>query len=131
MSNIEFGYLYRDGGNYKKFGKVVFSNSEQLNPEALEAELRRIFGEDELFIASQIRVPEIFLYSDGRLSFDDHCYHEFSSLRATDEISSDKHNRSIAEFLAEVTREEKRGWRVFDPNDSVGSLNWFLTQGRA
>lgn len=58
-------------------------------------------------------------------------YHEFSSLGATDDISSDMHNRSIDEFLAEVTREDQRGWQVFDPNDSVGSLNWFLTQERA
>ena len=131
MSNVEFSYLYRDGGNYKKFGRVVFSNPEQLSPEALEIELRQVFWEDDLFIASQIRVPEVFLYSDGKLSSDDHCYHEFGGLRATEELANDKHNRSISAFLAEVAREDKRGWKVFDPHDSEGSPGWLLSHRRA
>lgn len=125
MGNVEFNYLYRDGGNYKKFGRMVFSNPEQLSSEALETELRRVFWQDDLFIANQIRVPEVFLYSDGKFSFDDHCYHEFSGLRATEEPANDKHNRSISEFLAEVT--DQRGWKVFDPYDSEGSPGWLLT----
>lgn len=129
MSSIEFTYLYRDGGNYKKFGRVVFSNLKQMGPEALEIELRQAFWEDDLFIASQIRVPEVFLYADGKFSFDDHCYHEFGGLRATQESANDEHGRSISEFLAEVTREDQRGWKVFDPYASVGSLNWFAHQG--
>jgi hypothetical protein len=125
MSNVEFSYLYRDGGNYKKFGRVVFSSPERLDARALERELRRLFWEGNLFIASQIRVPEVFLYAGGKFSFDDHCYHEFDSLRATEDTCDDKHGRSISEFLAEVTREDQRGWKVFDPYDSEGSFNWF------
>ncbi len=128
MNNIEFRYLYRDAGNYKKFGIVVFANPEQLSPEALEMELRQVFWEDDLFIASQIRVPEVFLYSDGKPSSDDHCFHEFGGLLTTEETANDKHNRSIREFLAEVTREDQRGWKIFDPCDSEGSLGWFVTQ---
>jgi hypothetical protein len=126
MSNVEFIYLYRDGSNYKKFGRVVFSNPEQLNPEALEVELRRVFWEGDLFIASQIRVPDVFLYAGGKFSFDDHCYHEFGGLWATEDISDDRHDRSISEFLAEVDREDHRGWKTFDPIDSEGSLNGYM-----
>jgi hypothetical protein len=129
MSNVEFIYLYRDGGNYKKFGRVVFPNPEQLSPEALEIELRRALWGGDLFIASQIRVPEVFLFAGGEFSFDDHCYHELGGLRATEDIPNDKHDRSISEFLAEATREDQRGWRVFDPYDSEGSLNWLAQRG--
>ena len=32
---IRFNYLYRDSGNYKKFGRKKFSNSEQLTIEEI------------------------------------------------------------------------------------------------
>jgi hypothetical protein len=41
MQNVEFTYLYRDGGNYKKWGKVVFSDSAQTNINSLEGKLRQ------------------------------------------------------------------------------------------
>jgi hypothetical protein len=77
MENIEVAYLYRDGGNHKKRGSVIFSNPNGVTPESVEVELRRAFLEDDLFIADQIRVPEVFLFVGGQFSFDDHCYHEF------------------------------------------------------
>ena len=127
MDNVELSYLYRDGGNYKNWGRVVFSNPGKLNIESVEAQLRQAFEQEELFIASQIRVPDVFLYLGGEFSFDDHCYHEFDEVRQTPEAANDPHNRSISEFLAEVNREAQRGWRAFDPYDSVGSLGSYLT----
>jgi hypothetical protein len=124
--NIAFQYLYRDGGNYKKHGRVVFSNPDQLTPEFAGIALENAFLPDGLFIASQIRLPEVFLYSDEGFSCDDHCYHEFGSARSTQDVANDEHARSISEFLAEVMTESTRGWQVFDPYDSQGSLGSFL-----
>ncbi len=126
MNNVEFVYLYRDGGNYKKWGRVVFSNPDRLNSLSVGEGLRHAFLQDGLFIASQIRVPEVFLYADGEFSFDDHCYHEFERARATSESADDAHYRSITEFLLEVIREARRGWQEFDPYNSEGSLGSFL-----
>jgi hypothetical protein len=75
MSNVEFSYLYRDGGNYKKFGRVVFPNPDQITCHAIEKALMEAFLEDGLFIANQVRLPEMFLFANGELTFDDHCYH--------------------------------------------------------
>src|SRR5271156_5417043 len=102
MSNIEFTYLYRDGGNYKKFGRVVFKNPDQLNCGTIEKALAEAFLEDGLFIAGQARVPNAFLFANGNLSFDDHCYHEFDSVRTTGEDPTDEHVRSITEFVSEI-----------------------------
>jgi hypothetical protein len=120
MSNVEFSYLYRDGGNYKMFGRVVFSNPDQITCAAIEKTLAEAFLEDGLFIAEQIRVPEVFLFANGDLSFDDHCYHEFDAVRTADAGSTDVHLRTIEQFLLEVVQEGRRGWRVFDPYDSKG-----------
>ncbi|MFZ0800976.1 MAG: hypothetical protein WBQ09_14785 [Terriglobales bacterium] len=124
--NIEFVYLYRDGSNYKKHGRVVFSNTDQLTPELVGEALEKAFLTDGLFIARQIRLPEVFLYSGGEFSCDDHCYHEFGSLRSTLDVANDEQGRSIGEFLVEVMTEAKRGWQVFDPYDSQGSFGSFL-----
>jgi hypothetical protein len=126
MDNVGFTYLYRDGGNYKQWGRVVFSNRDRLSSGAVEKELRLAFLQDGLFIASQIRVPEIFLYAGGVFSFDDHCYHEFDGARPTSESADDMHGRSITDFLAEAAWQAQRGWQPFDPYDSEGSLGSYL-----
>ena len=127
MHNVAFVYLYRDGGNHKKWGRVVFSNPDALTSGAVEEKLQLALLQDGLFIASQIRVPEAFLYAGGDFSFDDHCYHEFDGIRATYDSVDDAFGRSITEFLTEVTQEANRGWREFDPIDSEGSFGRLLT----
>jgi hypothetical protein len=131
VDNVEFAYLYRDGGNYKKWGRVVFSNPDRLNSDSLEVEVRLAFLKDGLFIAGQIRVPEVFLYTGGQLSFDDHCYHELDGLRQTAAAANDAHRRSISGFLVEVNREAEAGWQEFDPCDSEGSLGFYLSSLRS
>jgi hypothetical protein len=126
MSNLEFRYLYRDGGNYKKFGNVIFSNPQQISSDTVEKALTEAFLEDGLFIADQVRVPDVFLFANGQLSFDDHCYHEFGTVRTTDQNSTDAYARTIGEFLSEVTEQAQSGWRVFDPYDSEGSFGYLL-----
>jgi hypothetical protein len=119
MSNIRFNYLYRDGSNYKKWADVIFSNDGQLALDLISNKLKDCFLEDGQFIAHQIRIPEIFLAMDDALSFDDHCYHEFDSVEITADVPSDVHNRSIQDFLSEVARESGRGWRAFDPSQTL------------
>jgi hypothetical protein len=116
MNNIEFSYRYRDGANFKKLGSVVFSNPEQLDPSVIETTLQQAFWAD-LFIAHQVRVPEVFLYVDGPFSFDDHCFHEFVAVQASDKPSDDEYGRTVAEFLTEATALRGR-WQEFDPYDS-------------
>jgi hypothetical protein len=122
MSNIKFHYLYRDASNYKKWSDVVFSNGEGLPPDAVTEALRNAFSGGVLFTASQIRVPEVFLFSEYHLTPDDHCFHEFYSVEATSDVANDSHGRSIREFVAEVATEARRGWAAFDPQDLVLSL---------
>jgi hypothetical protein len=128
MDNIEFIYLYRDGGNYKKWNRVAFSNPQRIASQVLEEVIRQALSPDGLFIAGQVRIPEVFLYSEGKLSQDDHCFHEFDSCRVSAELATDAKTRSIHEFVSELVGEAKRGWRVFDPYDSPGSFGWFLAE---
>jgi hypothetical protein len=119
MDNVKFHYLYRDGSNYKKWASVVFSNGDRLPIEAATRSLGEAFLEDGIFIAHQVRVPEIFLALEDNLTPDDHCFHEFDSVVTTSDIPNDPSSRSILEFMAEVAREAERGWRAFDPQDRL------------
>jgi hypothetical protein len=119
MLNIKFSYLYRDAGNYKKWADVVFSNPDRLTLEAVTKALKDAFLEDGLFIAHQVRVPEVFLFSRGNATSDDHCFHEFSAVGESLEDPNDPCSRSISQLIAEVKREAKSGWVAFDPHDAL------------
>jgi hypothetical protein len=61
MGNIKFHYLYRDGSNYRKWGEVVFFDADDLPLGLITKRLQKLFLEDGLFIAHQVRIPEVFL----------------------------------------------------------------------
>ena len=114
-SNIKFIYLYRDASNYKNWGEVIFSNPAGLQPQEIEGYFHRCFTGDDTFIASQVRLPEVFFYDCGEPTIDDHCFHEFSSIEATDLPATDKFRRSILEFVRECANAAAPGWLGFDP----------------
>jgi hypothetical protein len=95
MPNIKFSYLYRDGGNYKNYGYVVFANPDNLDL----VEIRRIIHakliDQTWFYAHEWKVPD--------LNFDkwnielDVTWHEFECIEYTNqEVDS---LRDIQEFL--------------------------------
>jgi len=114
VNNIKFNYLYRDGGNFKSWGEVIFSNPEKMTVNEIEAKLISVFLPDKQFIASQIDIPEKFLLLDGKFTKHDHCYHEFDSVEICQEISTDVLDRSISDFLNDVEMASKTGWIAFD-----------------
>ena len=119
MGNIKFHYLYRDGSNYKKWAEVVFFDADDMPIEVVTKRLRDAFSPDGLFIAHQVRVPEVFLAAEDQLTSDDHCFHEFAAVEATFDASNDSYRRSISEFLAEVATEARTNWPAFNPQDRL------------
>jgi hypothetical protein len=114
MNNIKFNYLYRDGANYKSWGEVIFSNPDHLSLNEIELKLIKAFLPDKLFVASQIFIPEKFLFLNGEFTNSDHCYHEFESVEVCQENPSDNLNRSITDFLRAVKFSSQHGWKAFD-----------------
>lgn len=118
MPNIKFIYLYRDGGNYKKWGQVIFRNPNKLSCDSITKALRETFMQDGLFIADQVRVPESFLYIRGDANSDDHCYHEFDKVELSFDAPNDQHGRSMRQFLTEVRKQATNGWVAFDSHET-------------
>ena len=83
MLNIKFSYIYRDSGNYKNFGSVVFNWDEQINIENLADLIRSKLIDGIWFYASQWHVPDLhFSTWDDEI---DHTFHEFEMLEYTEE----------------------------------------------
>ena len=95
--NIRFNYLYRDAGNYKTYGSVVFLNPNKLAVGEIEPALRSKLIDEVFFDPKTLGVPALrhseFTYSSEM----DHSWNEFESLEETDEDAVD--NRRIDELL--------------------------------
>ena len=112
--NIRFHYLYRDAGNFKVYHAVTFANPDALQLDEIECRFRNACDSGELFIAHQIHLPELFLEIDGRITANDHCFHQFDYLECTSEEPDDEQERSISVFLEEAEREAQPWWEAFD-----------------
>ena len=118
-TNIKLVYLFRDAGNYKRWGEIIFSNPDGLEIDFIEGRLRQAFLQDGLFIASQIHIPDLFLYETGNATDDDHCFHEFYSIEPTDAGPNDQWRRSMRMFIGQVEFVAGRGWRAYFPSSSL------------
>lgn len=106
-TNLQFNYLYRDAGNYKVFGQVIFSNPEGLSLDHIEREIRAALTDQEFFDPAAWDVP--------RLEFDeenpelDHGWNEFESVEHTDEEVTTR--ITIQQFLEGVTKVTHVRWQ--------------------
>ena len=121
-STIRFNYLYRDASNYKEWGSVDFTNPEKLALNEIEQSLRKNFDQGELFIAHQIKIPELFFYAAEPITEDDHCYHEFGSLEEIDTAASETPSRSISDFINTIELAATTGWEAFNPADRLPKI---------
>jgi len=106
--NIEFEYMYRDLGNFKSYGTVVFSNQFSLSAPAVNSALLSALGSYQNFRASDLGIPELFFKEfafDSELDWE---MHEFCDVVQTDLPVSDTRARDIKDVLQEVEALRKR-----------------------
>jgi hypothetical protein len=82
MPNIKFSYLYRDGANYKKFGNVVYLNTDHINLGQLELEVRKALIDGCFFNADEWGIPSLFF---EHCDSNDPLWHEFIEMVYVDE----------------------------------------------
>lgn len=119
---VKFNYLYRDGGNYKSWGEAFFTNPDQLDLISIDERLKRAFDQEVLFIAHQIDIPEVFLYKEGGLNTNDHCFHEYDSIEFVENVNFALDSRSIKQFIQIVENAAASGWSAFNPLDELASI---------
>jgi hypothetical protein len=92
--------MYRDAGNWKTYGALLFSG----NADDMAESLRQHLECDELFVAEQIGIPSLCAQhfadcGDGPSDLD-HAYHEFVDLHAASD--SDVESMQITGLLVEL-----------------------------
>lgn len=99
-NNIRFNYLYRDAGNYKKCGFVIFRNPENLSVNKITTEIRKNLIDGSYFYPKSIRVPLLSFKKYNKEL--DHLWNEFESV----EISNMSHNdnRTIVQFIKDLSK---------------------------
>ncbi|WP_345105079.1 hypothetical protein [Mucilaginibacter panaciglaebae] len=83
MANIKFSYLYRDSGNYKKHGSVVFTDNGASSLLDIESSIRFKLIDELWFYANDWQVPTLF--PDSFDPYNDPTWHEFESVKFTNE----------------------------------------------
>ncbi len=95
--NIRFNYLYRDAGNYKTYGSVIFQNPDKLRIAQIEPILRSKLIDEMFFDPNVLGVPALSHDEFAYNSEIDHSWNEFESLEETDEDVTD--DRKINELM--------------------------------
>jgi hypothetical protein len=98
-NSIKLTYLYRDAGNYKVFGSVVFSNPDGIAIAKIEAQIRSVLIDGEFFEPLKWGIkPLAFDESNDEL---DHSWNEFVSVHETADPPST--SMTVSSFLEKLT----------------------------
>ena len=85
--NICLEYEYRDAGNFKNWGEIVFSNPRSLAPEVVTRMAEELLIDREFFVASSARVPDLH-FPEWKPDLD-HERHRVVTFRSTAEAPND------------------------------------------
>ena len=98
---ILLNYLYRDSGNYKKFGNKRYSNPEQLTIEEITQRLIQNLIDQSYFYPEQVGIKKFKFHRH----IDDSSWYEFESVEILDNIELlKKELESINEFILKLKK---------------------------
>ena len=107
--NVRFEYLYRDAGNFKNWGEVVFANPRNICADRAAAMAEKALRIDSLyFVASEVNVPD--LHFEELSEALDHDWHEVHTFQVTDDAPNDPQGRDIEAFFQLLQRSSRDTW---------------------
>ncbi len=95
--NIRFVYHYRDAGNFKNWGELVFTNPNGVAVNTATSMAEKVLIDHQNFVAEEARIPD--LHFPDYIEKLDHGWHEFYKFQNTDEKANDPYKRKIEEFI--------------------------------
>ncbi len=99
---IRFNYLYRDSGNWEKFGNKMFSNPDLFSFTEIEQKIRQNLIDQEYFYPDQVGIKKFKFHRN----LDDNSWYVYESvdLLENSDIEKDK-MESINNFLVLLKNE--------------------------
>jgi hypothetical protein len=96
---IRFNYLYRDSGNWKKFGSKRFANPGQLIIEDIEQRIRGNLIDQEYFYPHRVGIKKFKFHR----YLDDYSWYEFESVEVLENTDlSGKEFKSIISLIEQL-----------------------------
>lgn len=100
---IRFNYLHRDSGNWKKFGRKLFSNPDQLIIKEIEQQIRQYLIDQEYFYPDQVGIKKFKFHRH----LDDYSWYEFESVEILDKADHFKKKlESISDFILQLQQSQ-------------------------
>ena len=100
--NIKFYYIYRDGGNYKNFNEIIFSNPRGRSLHEVENIIKEKLIDHKWFYCKEWNVPDIHFKEFGYDPEIDVDWHEFEKIEGTSDKATEK--QSLEDFLLLVKK---------------------------
>ncbi len=99
---ILFNYLYRDSGNYKKFGSKKYSNPEKLSIEDMTKKFKMCLIDQTYFYPEQVGIKKFKFHR----YIDDYSWYEFESVEIcnNNNNASNENLKSINSFLLNLKK---------------------------
>ena len=94
--NVRLEYLYRDAGNFKNWGEVVFSNPHDIPADTIASLVDQVLIDRVFFVAAKVDVPD--LHFAEHIEELDHGWHEIHTFRTTEDPPNDARDRNIDEL---------------------------------
>jgi hypothetical protein len=95
---LRFNYLYRDSGNYKKFGHKDYSNPGNLTIEDAEKLLRQYLIDEEFLYPEHAQIPKFRFHR----YLDDYSWYEFENLEI---VKGKRCNETFEELILRLSQE--------------------------
>jgi hypothetical protein len=102
-TNIRFNYLYRDSGNYKKFGHKDYSNPDNLTIDEAERQLREQLISTEFFYPEQACIPKFHFHR----YHDDYSWYEFENLEL---VAGCRFSESFGGLVEQLKKSAEKSW---------------------
>lgn len=83
MKNIQLDYLYRDEGNYKDYGSVIYSNPNKLSIEHVVKIIDQHLIEGTWFDPDKWHISRFSFHRVNAFGIDDYLWYEFVELSYT------------------------------------------------
>jgi hypothetical protein len=93
---IRFHYLFRDSGNYKKFGHKDFSNPNKLTIEEISRQIRDSLIDSEFFYPEKVGIQKFLFHR----YCDDYAWYEFERV---EEVLARYPHENIEHFIFNLT----------------------------
>ncbi len=118
VPNVAFAYLYRDGGNNKRYAEAVFANPDGMSLEEADRRLCAAFQGGQHFISDRIGLES----AAGDWTHDDDLDHPWNEYFAGDLEATGRrptHPRTLRAFVESVEAAAAERWDAAQRNPAI------------